>query len=173
MKTFNGTFEHNLDSKNRLFIPSDFKPLINGRLVIRLGIIDTYTYIDCFLEDEFEEVVAREVASGEDEETRRALDYQARAFSRIVTVDNGGRICIPAPLLSRANITKASAFLGKGSYFQIWNSDLLMEYNDKFFAERMEAAKAKAAEKKKINEYTERGFFIELKNTLGADTNGK
>lgn len=173
MAIFSGTYEHNLDAKNRLFVPSDFRTQFEGKLMLRLNITGEYLHIDCFLEDEFESVVAREV---EKEMEQRALlpaemrptddpEAMARSFARPVAVDNGGRICLSAKLLERAGITKESTFVGKGSYFEIWNPDNYDAFNDEMYEMRLARARAEKAQQLKYYEYMSKGYFFDLKNT--------
>ena len=165
METFNGTYEHNLDSKNRFFVPADFKNLIKGKITIRLNLSD-HPHIDCFQEEDFENVVAFEIENGDEEYSKDELDSISRAYAKTVPLDNGGRICIPAKVLEKARKTKESCFVGKGTFFQIWNPDIYDEYNEELWRQVRENAAAKKAENKKRNEYREAGYFLEIKNTL-------
>ena len=167
METFNGTYEHNLDAKNRLFIPADFKELIEGKLTIRLN-LSTHPHIDCFLEQDFENVVKAEIENPERPYPRDMLDSIARAYAKTVSVDNGGRICVPAKLLEKAGITKESVFVGKGTFFQIWNPDAHEAYNDELLQRIIADTEAEIAENEKRNEYKSKGLFLEIKNTLGT-----
>ncbi len=165
-ESFSGTYEHNLDSKNRLFVPADFKPLIEGKITVRLS-LSQYPHIDCFREEDFEDVVKNEVESSALELPPDTLDAISRAYAKTVSIDNGGRICIPSKLLEKTSITKESVFVGKGSYFQIWNPDTHEEYNDYLFDCVIADQQAKAAERNMINKYRSEGKFLEIKNTLG------
>ena len=116
METFNGTYEHNLDAKNRLFIPADFKELIEGKLTIRLN-LSTHPHIDCFLEQDFENVVKAEIKNPERPYPRDMLDSIARAYAKTVSVDNGGRICVPAKLLEKSGHNEGKRFCRQGYIF--------------------------------------------------------
>lgn len=173
---FSGTYEHNLDSKNRLFVPADFKPIIDGRITIRLSISE-YPHIDCFKEEDFEDVVKKEV----EKELERArknddielpaddLDSISRLYAKTVSIDNGGRICIPSKLLEKSGISKESIFVGKGDFFQIWNPDTHDEYNDNLREIYLERKMAENAERRMRNKYRSEGKFLDLKNTLGSE----
>lgn len=164
---FNGTFEHNLDSKNRFFIPADFKGLIDGKLTIRLN-LSKYPHIDCFLEQDFENVVKEEIENPQRPYPKDMLDSISRAYAKTVAIDNGGRICIPAKLLEKSGITKESVFVGKGTFFQIWNPDVHEQYNDDLLERIIADTEAENAENDKRNEYRKAGYFLDIKNTLGA-----
>ena len=81
METFTGTYEHNLDSKNRFFVPADFKNLIKGKITIRLNLSD-HPHIDCFQEEDFENVVAFEIENGDEEYSKDELDSISRAYAK-------------------------------------------------------------------------------------------
>lgn len=167
MKAFNGTFEHNLDSKNRLFIPAEFKQILEGRITVRLS-LSKYPHIDCYKEDDFENVVAYEIEHPERPYPKDILDSISRSYAKTVAVDNGGRICVPAKLLEKAGIKKESVFVGKGSFFQIWNPDIHERFNDDLMARIIADDEATEAENEKRNEYKRAGYFLEIKNTLGV-----
>lgn len=167
MGAFNGTFEHNLDAKNRLFVPAEFKQNFSGRLTVRLK-LSQYPRIECFLEEDFDGVVEREIADaskiGRDADTQNAI---SRAYSKALPIDSGGRICMPSQLLKKAGITKESTFFGRGKYFEVWNPDTYDEYLESLNEIAIEEEKAKKGERDKYNEYRGKGLFIEVKNTLG------
>lgn len=167
MSAFNGTFEHNLDAKNRLFVPAEFKQNLSGRLTVRLKLSE-YPRIECFLEEDFDSVVEKEIErasqSGRDAEVQNAI---SRAYSKTLPLDSGGRICMPAALLKKAGITKESTFFGKGSYFEVWNPETYDEYLMSLAEIAIEDEKAMQEEHSKYNEYRSKGLFIEVKNTLG------
>ncbi|MGN1419077.1 MAG: division/cell wall cluster transcriptional repressor MraZ [Acutalibacteraceae bacterium] len=172
MKAFNGTFEHNLDSKNRLFIPAEFKQMLEGRITVRLA-LSKYPHIDCYKEEDFEDVVAYEIEHPERPYPKDMLDSIARSYAKTVAIDNGGRICVPAKLLEKAGITKESVFVGKGSFFQIWNPQTHEDFNNYLMQKIIADDEAINAENEKRNEYRKAGYFLDIKNTLGADISDK
>lgn len=167
MSAFNGTFEHNLDAKNRLFVPAEFKQNFSGRLTVRLK-LSQYPRIECFLEEDFDGIVEKEIEqaaqTGRDAEVQNAI---SRAYSKALPLDSGGRICMPSVLLKKAGITKESTFFGKGSYFEVWNPETYDEYLESLNEIIIEQEKAEKGERAKYNEYKSKGMFLEVKNTLG------
>lgn len=143
---FIGTYEHSLDSKNRVFVPADFKSEIEGRLTFRFS-MSKYPHIDCFLEEDFENVVKTEVDENRYNLAREHRDSIARAFAKTVSIDNGGRICVPSKLLEKSGITKETVLVGKGSFFQIWNPDTHEEYSEYLFGCALEREEAKDSER--------------------------
>lgn len=165
---FNGDFEHNLDTKNRLFIPVNYRPLIEGKLMVRFSMSD-YPHIDCIREEEFEDFVRKEVEESKVELSPDELDSIARAHSRSVSIDNGGRICIPSKLLELTGISKESVFVGKGDYFQIWNPEIHEKFNAHLLECVLEEKAAANAQRIMNNKYKSEGKFLELKNTLSPE----
>ncbi len=164
---FSGTFEHNLDSKNRLFMPADFKAVIDGKITMRLS-ISKYPHIDCFKEEEFEDVVKKEVENSKLTISPDAIDSISRSYAKTVSIDNGGRICIASKLLEKAGITKESIFVGKGNHFQIWDPDIHDKYNDYLFDCVLADSEAEDAERIMNNKFRSEGMFLEPKNTIGS-----
>lgn len=167
MKAFNGTFEHNLDAKNRLFVPAEFKQNFEGRLTVRLK-LSKYPRIECILENDFDAVVEKEMKAAE--KSGRSAELQnsiSRAYSKTIPLDGGGRICMPSMLLKKAGITKEAIFFGKGNYFEVWNPEAYDEYLMSLAEIAMEQEQAENEERIKFNQFRSAGCFIEIKNTLG------
>lgn len=166
MGSFVGTYEYNLDSKNRLFVPAPFKELIGNTFIVRAK-PGKFSHIDCFFTEKFEETVAAEIEgyinNGLSPDMAAAM---ARTCSTAVTVDAHGRICIPSKILERAHITKESVFQGMGDRFEIWNSKIHNEYNDMLAEEADKLFEAQMAENQKRYEYMSEGFMLDLKNTF-------
>ncbi|MBQ8028674.1 MAG: hypothetical protein IJ262_10910 [Clostridia bacterium] len=167
MSSFVGTFEHNLDTKNRFFVPVKFRELIGESFIVRVK-LSKFPHIDCFSEEEFEKTVERETAKARDDEEFELLNARSRALSATVTIDSHGRICIPAKILKKARIEKESIFTGMGKYFQIWNSEINEEYYEDLEIRAIEAEDARRDEERKRNEYMASGLFLEVKNTIGV-----
>ena len=102
---FTGSFEHNLDSKNRLFVPAKFREKLGDSFVIRVK-PSRHPHIECFTEDEFEKRVERELSQATDEYTREKLLFASRSNANVVSVDSQGRISVNATILKYSCIEK-------------------------------------------------------------------
>lgn len=160
---FTGSFEHNLDSKNRLFVPAKFRERLGDSFVIRVK-PSRHPHIECFTEEEFEKRVERELSRASDEYTREKLLFASRSNANVVTVDSQGRISVNATILKYSGLEKTGLFVGMGDHVQIWNPEKYDEYfmqiNDEIAKD--EEASLKEAEKRR--EFKADGRFIELKN---------
>ena len=115
-----GEYEHSLDAKGRLIIPSKFREVLGDEFVVTKG-MDGCLFV--FDDPEWQAF----------EEKLRALpmiDKEARQFTRFflagaasVEVDKQGRILLPAVLREFAGITKDAVLVGVGSRVEIWSKD--------------------------------------------------
>lgn len=164
MGSFVGTYEYNLDSKNRLLVPVPFKELIGNSFIVRAK-PGKFSHIDCFYPDRFEEAVQKEI---EEYITRGIAPDMAAAMARtcstLVTVDAHGRITVPSKILERAHISKESVFQGMGDKFEIWDTELYKVYNDMLDEEADKLFAAQMAENEKRYEFMSAGYMIPVQN---------
>ena len=120
MHMFMGEYNHTIDAKGRLIIPSKFREVLGDEFVVTKG-MDGCLFV--FDDPEWQAF----------EEKLRALpmiDKEARQFTRFflagaasVEVDKQGRILLPAVLREFAGITKDAVLVGVGSRVEIWSKD--------------------------------------------------
>ena len=120
MHMFMGEYNHTIDAKGRLIIPSKFREVLGDEFVVTKG-MDGCLFV--FDDPEWQAF----------EEKLRALpmiDKEARQFTRFflagaasVEVDKQGRILLPAVLREFAGITKDAGLVGVGSRGEIWSKD--------------------------------------------------
>ena len=121
---FIGNYRHNLDSKNRVKVPSKF---LSGSQDSWKG---TTLYLGkgmegclfLFSEEDWKEITGRmkHLSLGR----QYARDFQRLFFANTyeVTVDGSGRILVPEGLKKRAGITREIVFLGAGSRIELWDA---------------------------------------------------
>lgn len=140
-KMFIGEFQHSLDNKGRLIIPSKFREGLGERFVLTKG-LDNCLFVYPLLEwHNFEEKL----------KTLPLTSRDARAFVRFFfsgatecELDKQGRILLPANLREYSGIEKDAVVIGVSTRVEIWsseewnryNSDTIMGYDK--IAERME-----------------------------------
>ncbi len=122
---FTGLYEHTLDKKNRVTIPSSFRQELANGVVIAKG-------FDACLEgypaERWEEKAQKALAK--DPKHPLVRKYQRHIFSTASQAipDGQGRVLLPAPLREYANIKEEVVFVGIGDHFEIWNKDDWKEY---------------------------------------------
>ncbi|KQL54727.1 cell division protein MraZ [Heyndrickxia shackletonii] len=132
---FMGEYQHNIDTKGRIIIPAKFRELLGETFVITRG-LDRCLF--GYPIDEWKQV----------EEKLKALPLtkkDARAFTRFFfsgasecELDKQGRINIPTPLVSYAQLEKECVVLGVSNRIEIWSKELWEDYfeeSEESFAE--------------------------------------
>ena len=125
-KMFFGSFEHSLDEKNRLVIPSKMREEAGKSLFIMKGYDGA---IAIYKQDTFEKLM--EKISSLPFEKRQARDY-ARAMLATVSeldIDKAGRVQIPMALITRYNISKEVVVLGAGDHIEVWSKLAYEQYS--------------------------------------------
>lgn len=120
MHMFMGEYNHTLDAKGRLIIPSKFREVLGDGFVVTKG-MDGCLFV--FTDSEWQ-------AFAEKLHTLPMIDKEARQFTRFflagaaeVEVDKQGRILIPQVLREFAGITKDAVLVGVGSRVEIWSRE--------------------------------------------------
>ena len=122
-----GYYEHNLDDKGRLMIPSKLREgLVNGSPLYVLkgfeGCLSVYSEADFSLLCKKLEKLAYE--------NKDARGYLRNILGSVIqlNVDKLGRIQIPASVLARYHISKEVVVLGVMDHFEIWSMDSYQSY---------------------------------------------
>ncbi len=124
---FIGEYQHNIDDKGRLTMPSKFREALGENFVLTKG-MDKCLFI--FPRDEwstFEEKLKTLPISSKD----------ARAFTRFFfagaaecELDKQGRIMIPSNLRNYAGVSKETYIIGVSSRLEIWSKENWEDYNE-------------------------------------------
>lgn len=128
-KVFYGEYEHTLDKKGRLIIPSKFRETAKEQEVERFFItrgLDSCLFV--FGEDEWRS----------QEQKFKGVPFtkpDARKFNRLffsgatdVTADKQGRILIPSYLKEFAGIKRDIVIVGVSNRFEVWAKEKWGEY---------------------------------------------
>ena len=124
--SFKGSFEHVLDDKGRVSLPSDFRQVLIQKnvnsVVITNFISDGARCLDGFALDDWKNFEAKLKAKSRFDPQIRKLEnfYLARAAE--CNVDSAGRIHIPQHLRVYAGFEKRLSFTAALHGFRIWDS---------------------------------------------------
>lgn len=119
---FRGSFEHSIDSKGRVSVPSRFRDVIaerfEGKLVLTM---DFDKCIMVYPLEEWERI--EEKIKALPQSTREVKDYTRFIFSNAAEceLDKQGRILIPPPLRERAGLNKNVMVVGIINKMEIWD----------------------------------------------------
>lgn len=124
---FLGEFQHTLDPKGRVILPSAFREALKEGLVMTVGLDNCLTVYSV---SEWQRVV-------EGLRSLRSTDRKERSFARMITSsahpetpDKQGRVTIPARLRDYAHLTKDVTVVGADARVELWNSAAWDEYRD-------------------------------------------
>ena len=117
---FMGEYNHTLDTKGRLIIPSKFRETLGEKFVVTKGLDGCLFVYDNVGWTAFEEKLQAMPISRKD---TRMFVRHFLAGAAEVEVDKQGRILIPGSLRTYANLEKEVALVGVGSRVEIWNRE--------------------------------------------------
>ncbi|MFG6149011.1 division/cell wall cluster transcriptional repressor MraZ [Halobacillus sp. B23F22_1] len=122
---FMGEFQHNIDTKGRIIVPSKFRDELQEGFVLTRGLdqcLFAYPMNEWKL---LEEKLKKLPLTKKD----------ARAFTRFFfsgavecEVDKQGRVNIPPPLRSHAKLDKECVVIGVSNRIEFWSKDLWENY---------------------------------------------
>ncbi|MBP3434643.1 MAG: hypothetical protein J6K50_05145 [Clostridia bacterium] len=120
---FKGVFEHQLDDKNRLRIPSKFKKELTGEHGER-----AYSFfrgmnrcICVMADDDLDETLGSLAEEGISESSPASTLFFGSIFS--AEEDAQGRVVLPSALKKMAGINKNIVTLGRGKRLEIWSAE--------------------------------------------------
>lgn len=124
---FIGEYQHALDSKNRMIVPSKLREELGNKFVITKG-LDGCLY--AYPQDEWKNLE-------EKMKTLPLTNRDARSFVRFffagaceIEMDKQGRGLIPQNLKEYAGIEKEIVSIGVLTRVEIWSKERWQEYND-------------------------------------------
>jgi MraZ protein len=122
---FIGQFQHNLDDKGRLMIPSRFRDLLAGGAFITQG-FDTCLMVmtETYFRKVYERIEAMNLADANARSLRRLILSNAYP----IVADKVGRILLPQNLRAFLGIENGELIVaGQGEYFEVWTPALWSE----------------------------------------------
>lgn len=129
---FQGEFDHSVDDKGRVIIPTRFRSSLGERFYMTKGLDGCiFVYTEAAYKD-LSETLSRQ----------RQLDEHTMRLQRFFTsteasVDGQGRVAIPSKLREYAKIGAEGdvVIVGTGSRLEIWSADSWARYNGDLTAE--------------------------------------
>ena len=134
MPGFRGTFEHSLDAKHRLTIPSKFRALLAGGVVLAATPeIDTDTprAIGIWPTDVYDEYTRAVLADTHPFSPKaRELNRFLFGFSQDAELDGANRVMIPTSLMQYAGLSKDVVVTGAGQCLEIFDRTAYDAYSE-------------------------------------------
>ena len=124
---FHGTFEHTLDAKHRLTVPSKFRAALAGRVYVVRGVDRN---LSVYPEATYTALTEAALAG------LNPFSPQARELKRLfygnatdVELDSAGRIMLPASYLAHAGIDRDVVITGAGDCLELWDRAAWQSYD--------------------------------------------
>ncbi|MFM7703150.1 MAG: division/cell wall cluster transcriptional repressor MraZ [Alphaproteobacteria bacterium] len=133
MALFLSTFINKVDSKGRVYVPSQFRAsLVNGN---NSAMVVYESFINQSIEGCDLERIKKLSESIDNlepfSEERDAFATAVLGGSVQLSIDGDGRIILPENLLKTAKIKDSAVFIGKGATFEIWEPISFEKYMQK------------------------------------------
>ncbi|HKM34971.1 MAG TPA: division/cell wall cluster transcriptional repressor MraZ [Lachnospiraceae bacterium] len=118
---FMGEYNHTIDAKSRLIIPSKFREILGEEFVVTKGLDGCLFVFDSTEWTAFEEKL-RKLPSLTNPDVRKFVRF-FMAGATAVDLDKQGRILIPNSLKDFAGLDKDVVLIGVGSRMEIWSKE--------------------------------------------------
>ena len=129
-----GTLTHNLDSKNRIFIPAKHREALGATFVVFPNIKNRASLIISSVEY-FEELMKKIKESTKiPAKDRAAMIRYLSGCGDTLTPDAQGRVVLSASLVSSAGLGGATVIHGCYDHAEIWNANVLQTATDEEIA---------------------------------------
>lgn len=139
--TFMSEYNHTIDAKGRMIIPSKYREGLGNKFVVTRGIDDC---LFAYASEDWQQVTDKL-------SEMRITNSKARAFQRFllggateVELDSQGRILLPGFLREHASMIKDVVLVGVGNHIEIWAKEkydgVMDETNIKQLADELDEA---------------------------------
>ena len=137
MVVFQGEFDHSVDEKGRVIIPTRFRSSLGERFYMTKG-LDGCIFV--YTEGAYKDL--SETLSKQRQLDEHTLRLQRFFTSTESSVDGQGRVAIPMKLREYAKIAEQGdvVIVGTGSRIEIWAAASWERYNDTLSAEIISAS---------------------------------
>lgn len=124
---FIGEYNHKIDNKKRLSIPSDFRTELGDKAVITRGFENClFLYAESDWKERAEKISQRSSLKSDARDLARVM----LAGAREVNIDDLGRILIPDYLKEYAELEKNVIVAGLYNRIEIWDEERWEEYRE-------------------------------------------
>jgi transcriptional regulator MraZ len=131
--TFRGEGHHKVDGKGRVSIPALFRRVLeagdpdwteglNPHIVIVYG-SEKRKHLECYSSEAISEVDEKIRKLPRGSKKRKALQRLYHAQAHNTSVDETGRLVLPAKLREKIGLEGEAYFVGNGDTFEIWHPD--------------------------------------------------
>ncbi len=124
---FIGEYNHTVDAKGRVIVPSKFREILGDEFIVTKGLDHCLCAYESSEWDKFEKKLAELPTNNRN---TRQLTRFFLSGATSCEVDKQGRILLPAVLRTFAQIEKDAVLVGNGNRVEIWSRDRWTEANN-------------------------------------------
>ena len=119
-----GEYDHQIDAKNRIRIPSKLKGK-EEKLYFSKGTNGcVFVFYEAAIKEKLEKLEEIKISDSEKQKGMRSLTKPLK----LVEFDGQGRLVIPSELIDYAKIKKDVKICGAGSRIEVWSKEVYDEY---------------------------------------------
>ena len=131
---FRGSFEHALDAKHRLTVPSKFRAALAGGVVLAASpevTEDSPRCVSIWTADSYEAFTSQTL-NGLNPSSPKARELKRFFFNSSfdAELDSANRLMIPPPLMRYAKLDKELVVTGSGECIEVWDRKAYDAYHD-------------------------------------------
>ncbi|MGN0447787.1 MAG: hypothetical protein ACI4GC_04465 [Acutalibacteraceae bacterium] len=158
---FVGTYEHNMDAKNRVFVPAKFREELGEELYYKLYPSEKHPSIQLYSKQEFKRQFEDPVAGITNLAKKRNLLASIYLGTGEATYDAQGRITISALISKKAGLSKQCIFVGFGSYVEVMSPEAYEAYLESLCEANLKDELAVESEADVYRQMISEGKFLE------------
>ncbi len=125
---FIGEYNHTVDAKGRVIIPSRFRDKLGDEFIVTKGLDKCLWVYENSEWEKFEKKLAEQLPTSKADARKLSRFYLAGAT--VCEVDRQGRILLPAVLREFAHIGKEAVLVGNNNHVEIWDKERWTAYCD-------------------------------------------
>ncbi len=126
---FMGEYHHNIDEKNRLVIPSNYRSSLGGSFIVTRG-LEKCLYI--YTENEWQKTVDKLSSLPFTKKDARVVIRSLFSAAANCNLDRQGRINITSQQLLHAGIEKECVIIGANNRIEIWSKENWDKFNEEY-----------------------------------------
>lgn len=158
-----GTYEHNIDGKNRLFVPAKFRAVLGNEFIYRVR-RSKYPSIQLYSKKQFFKETEDAIAGINDEIEKKLILNKRYLGTGEADCDAQGRIVISAYLAKMAKLEKECVLTGFGDFVEIMSADVYVEYNDALLEAAQREEEAYYMQEELRNKRRAEGAYLDIAN---------
>jgi len=126
-RTFSGSFDHSLDGKGRVIVPSSFREALGDDFTITIN--PNKTAVAIYPKEMWDQQLER--LSHINPMDKIGMQYERYLMSVSFSgnsMDAQGRVLIPVKLRSKIGLTRDIVFVGLNHYIEIWDAEVYAQF---------------------------------------------